>query len=152
MSEEKPCPYCGARSESAGELSFQLDVSEVVRELRAMPSSLNDALRQMDRAADVIERLRDSEDHERYEAGMYRYLYEVWQKRAQAAEGALPALVKALEEARDAITDAAQFIDAVKIDAEREGWWTTWDSEMRQKITAALTSIYPALASVRGDK
>lgn len=45
------------------------------------------------------------------------------------------------EAAQDALCDAAQFIDAVKQDAEREGWWTTWDQEMRGKITNALQKI-----------
>lgn len=40
--------------------------------------------------------------------------------------------------AQDALCDAAQFIDAVKQDAQREGWWTEWDQQMREKITKAL--------------
>lgn len=43
--------------------------------------------------------------------------------------------------ARDALIDAAQFIDTVRQDAQREGWWTSWDQEMRDKITKALESI-----------
>ena len=44
----------------------------------------------------------------------------------------------------DALTDAAQFIDAVKVDAQREGWWTEWDGQMREKITVALKAAYAA--------
>lgn len=43
--------------------------------------------------------------------------------------------------AESALIDAAQFIDTVKQDAVREGWWTDWDQEMRQKITTALMAI-----------
>lgn len=43
--------------------------------------------------------------------------------------------------AQDALCDAAQFIDAVRQDAIREGWWTDWDQAMRGKITAALQAI-----------
>lgn len=42
---------------------------------------------------------------------------------------------------RDALIDAAQFIDAVRQDALQEGWWTDWDQEMRGKITKALEAI-----------
>lgn len=42
----------------------------------------------------------------------------------------------------DALTDAAQFIDAVRQDAIREGWWTDWDQQMRDKITGVLTALY----------
>lgn len=44
--------------------------------------------------------------------------------------------------ATDALTDAAQFIDAVAIDAKNEGWWTEWDQQMREKITRALSALY----------
>lgn len=48
---------------------------------------------------------------------------------------------RTLELAEAALCDAAQFIDAVKQDAIREGWWSEWDGQMRQKITDALISI-----------
>lgn len=48
----------------------------------------------------------------------------------------------------DALTDAAQFIDAVKQDAISEGWWTDWDQRMREKITNALCTCYAAQAGV----
>lgn len=44
--------------------------------------------------------------------------------------------------ARDALTDAAQFIDAVRQDAISEGWWTEWDQQMRDKIGKALLAMY----------
>jgi hypothetical protein len=47
-------------------------------------------------------------------------------------------LRKALDLSVDALTDAAQFIDAVRQDAIRENWWSAWDQEMREKITSAL--------------
>lgn len=47
-----------------------------------------------------------------------------------------------LDLARDALTDAAQFIDAVRQDAISEGWWTEWDQQMRDKIGAALKAYY----------
>lgn len=51
-------------------------------------------------------------------------------------------LKAAQELARDALTNAAQFIDAVKQDAVKEGWWTEWDDTMRGQITAALMAHY----------
>jgi len=44
--------------------------------------------------------------------------------------------------ATDALTDAAQFIDAVAVDAKKEGWWSEWDQQMREKITKALCGLY----------
>ena len=43
--------------------------------------------------------------------------------------------------AQDALCDAAQFIDTVRQDAIREGWWTDWDQAMREKITTALKAL-----------
>lgn len=47
----------------------------------------------------------------------------------------------AITTAEDALICAAQFIDALKGEGEHDGWWTEWDSQMRQKITAALSTI-----------
>ena len=49
--------------------------------------------------------------------------------------------ITAINAASDALTDAAQFIDAVRQDAISEGWWTDWDQQMRDKITKALRDI-----------
>lgn len=51
-------------------------------------------------------------------------------------------MASSMELARDALTDAAQFIDTVRQDALREGWWTEWDQQMRDKIGAALKAMY----------
>lgn len=71
---------------------------------------------------------------------------ELWNKRAdpvQPNERSEPVEASAFIEAavRFALTDAAQFIDTVKQDAVREGWWTEWDQQMRDKITAALVAL-----------
>lgn len=67
---------------------------------------------------------------------------DVLGERAEKAESALAtAEAAALERAaivRDALTDAAQIIDAVKMEWEPAGSWSAWDQAVRDKITAAL--------------
>jgi hypothetical protein len=54
--------------------------------------------------------------------------------------------------ARDALTNAAQFIDAVKQDAVKEGWWTEWDDTMRAQITADLQAHYANITTTVGSE
>ena len=52
----------------------------------------------IEEGAAEIERLRKSEDENRYEAGMYKSLYDLWEKRATEYQGIICDLVKVLEE------------------------------------------------------
>jgi hypothetical protein len=56
-------------------------------------------------ATDEIERLRKSEDEMRYEAGMYKCLYDLWEKRACEYQGIIGDLMGVLTIARDQSSD-----------------------------------------------
>jgi hypothetical protein len=67
----------------------------------------------------TYEELEKSEDENRYEAGMYHSLYDLWEKRACEYQGIIGDLIRVLATIRDNSTDptvallAKEALDAV---------------------------------------
>ena len=48
----------------------------------------------------------------------------------------------AISDAISVLTDCAQFMDAVRADAIQEGWWSEWDQQVRNRLSATLVALY----------
>lgn len=48
------------------------------------------------------------------------------------------------------LTDCAQFMDGMKNDGVREGWWSDWDQQVRDRISDVLREHYAMKGAVHG--